>query len=132
MGADYNQTLKAIIEAESYDGPSLIIAYSPCINHGSRAGMAKAMATAKAGVESGYWNLFRFDPRLESEGKNPLSLDSKKPTKSYNAHIMNEVRYSSLPLSFPDRAEKLFAAAEENAKLKYEKLTAQKEMYDKK
>ncbi|NLO49331.1 MAG: pyruvate:ferredoxin (flavodoxin) oxidoreductase [Clostridiales bacterium] len=132
MGADYNQTLKAIIEAESYDGPSLIIAYSPCINHGSRAGMTKAMATAKAGVESGYWNLFRFDPRLESEGKNPLSLDSKKPTKSYNAHIMNEVRYSSLPLSFPDRAEKLFAAAEENAKLKYEKLTAQKEMYDKK
>lgn len=132
MGADYNQTLKAIQEAESYDGPSLIIAYAPCINHGSRYGMGKSMTTAKEAVEAGYWNLFRFDPRLEAEGKNPLTIDSKQPTKSYHDYIMSEVRYSSLPLSFPERAEKLFKTAEENAKIKYEKLVLQRDMYNKK
>ncbi|NLL38351.1 MAG: pyruvate:ferredoxin (flavodoxin) oxidoreductase [Clostridiales bacterium] len=132
MGADYNQTLKAIIEAESYDGPSLIIAYAPCINHGSRNGMGKSMTTSKEAVEAGYWNLFRFDPRLEAEGENPLTIDSKPPTKSYNDFIMSEVRYSSLPLSFPERAEKLFKEAEENARIRYEKLVAQRDMYNKK
>jgi pyruvate-ferredoxin/flavodoxin oxidoreductase len=132
MGANYLQTLKAISEAEAYNGPSLIIAYAPCINHGSRNGMGKSILTEKQAVEAGYWNIFRFDPRLEAEGKNPLSIDSKEPTASYNDFIMNEVRYSSLMRTFPDRAKALFAQAEENAKTKYRKLVAQKEMYDRK
>ncbi len=131
LGSNYMQTLKAILEAESYDGPSLIIAYAPCINHGSRSGMGKSILTEKQAVEAGYWNTFRFDPRLAEEGKNPLSVDSKEPTASYNDFIMNEVRYTSLLQSFPDRAKALFAEAEKNAKEKYEKLVAQKEMYDK-
>jgi len=132
MGANYLQTLKAIAEAEAYEGPSLIIAYAPCINHGSKNGMGKSIQTEKAAVEAGYWNIFRFDPRLEAEGKNPLSIDSKEPTGSYNDYIMSEVRYSSLMRSFPDRAKVLFAEAENNAKIKYQKLVAQKEMYDRK
>jgi pyruvate-ferredoxin/flavodoxin oxidoreductase len=131
MGANYQQTLKAIIEAESYDGPSIIIAYAPCINHGARVGMGKSMTESKNAVEAGYWNLLRFDPRLSAEGKNPLSIDSKAPTASYNDSIMGEVRYSSLTLSFPERAKELFAAAEKNAKERYEMLLKQKEMYDK-
>ncbi len=130
MGADYNQTLKAIREAESYNGPSLIIAYAPCINHGSKAGMGKSMTTAKAAVNAGYWNLFRFDPRLEAEGKNPLSIDCKEPSGSYQDFIMSEVRYSSLALSFPERAETLFRQAAENAEIKYKKLLLQKQMYE--
>ena len=130
MGADYNQTLKAIREAESYDGPSLIIGYAPCINHGSRAGMGKSMSTAKAAVEAGYWNLFRYDPRLEAAGKNPLTLDSKKPSASYRDFIMSEVRYSSLPLSFPERAETLFQLAEQNAETRYNKLVEQHDALD--
>ncbi|MBO4330830.1 MAG: pyruvate:ferredoxin (flavodoxin) oxidoreductase, partial [Oscillospiraceae bacterium] len=130
MGADYNQTLKAIREAESYNGPSLVIAYAPCINHGSKAGMGKSMTTAKAAVSAGYWNLFRFDPRLEAEGKNPLSIDSKEPSGSYRDFIMSEVRYSSLALSFPERAETLFRQAAENADIKYKKLLLQKQMYE--
>jgi pyruvate-ferredoxin/flavodoxin oxidoreductase len=132
MGADYTQAIKAIREAESYDGPSLIIAYAPCINHGSKNGMGKSMSTAKAAVNAGYWNLFRFDPRLEAAGENPLSVDSKEPSGSYNDFIMSEVRYSSLTLSFPERAKKLFAIAAENAKTKYENLLRQHDMYDKK
>jgi pyruvate-ferredoxin/flavodoxin oxidoreductase len=132
MGANYMQTLKAISEAESYDGPSLIIAYAPCINHGSKNGMGKSILTEKQAVEAGYWNIFRFDPRLEAEGKNPLTIDSKEPTASYYDFIMGEVRYSSLMRSFPDRAKELFELAEKNAKLKYQKLVAQKEMYDRK
>ncbi len=130
MGADYNQAIKAIREAESYDGPSLIIAYAPCINHGSRNGMGKSMITAKNAVEAGYWNLFRFDPRAEHEGKNPLSVDSKAPSKSYDDFIMSEVRYSSLKLAFPERADALFRKAEEEAKEKYENLLREKEMYE--
>ena len=107
MGANYMQTLKAISEAESYDGPSLIIAYAPCINHGSKNGMGKSILTEKQAVEAGYWNIFRFDPRLEAEGKNPLTIDSKEPTASYYDFIMGEVRYSSLMRSFPDRAKEL-------------------------
>ncbi|MDR0936116.1 MAG: 2-oxoacid:acceptor oxidoreductase family protein [Oscillospiraceae bacterium] len=117
MGADYNQTIKAIAEAEAYDGPSLIIAYAPCINHGSRNGMGKSMTTAKTAVEAGYWHLFRYDP-LSGE----FTLDSKEPTKPYSDYILSEVRYSSLKLTFPDRAERLFAIAESNAKAKYEQL----------
>ena len=131
MGASYQQTLKAIEEAESYDGPSLIICYAPCISHGNRNGMGKSIATEKDAVDAGYWHMLRYDPRLETEGKNPLSLDSKAPTGSYRDFLMSEVRYSSLTLSFPERAEELFTAAEKNAKEKYEKLVQQKAMLDK-
>jgi pyruvate-ferredoxin/flavodoxin oxidoreductase len=117
MGADYNQTIKAIAEAEAYDGPSLVIAYAPCINHGSRNGMGKSMTTAKSAVEAGYWHLFRYDP-----DSGEFTLDSKEPSKPYSDYILSEVRYSSLKLTFPDRAEKLFAIAESNAKTKYEQL----------
>jgi len=130
MGAGYQQTLKAIQEAESYDGPSLIIAYAPCINHGSKKGMGKSITIEKDAVDAGYWNNFRFDPRLEAQGKNPLTIDSKAPTASYRDYLMSEVRYSSLPLSFPERAEELFQRAEKNAQTKYEKLLRQKAMYD--
>ena len=132
MGADYNQTIKAIREAEAYKGPSLIIAYAPCINHGSKNGMGKSMSTAKAAVEAGYWNLFRFNPDLEAEGKNPLSVDSKAPSADYNDFIMSEVRYSSLKLSFPERAEELFKKASDNAATKYANLLRQQAMYEKK
>lgn len=118
MGADYQQTLQAIMEAEAYPGPSLIIAYAPCINHGAKAGMGKSQETMKRAVEAGYWHLFRYDPRKER----PFQLDSKAPSANYNEYIMSEVRYSSLNRTFPDRARKLFAAAEQQAKEKYETL----------
>jgi pyruvate-ferredoxin/flavodoxin oxidoreductase len=130
MGANQQQTLKAIQEAESYDGPSLIIAYAPCINHGIRAGMGKSQTEMKKAVDSGYWNLLRYDPRLAAEGKNPLTVDSKAPTESYNDFIMGEVRYSSLKLEFPDRAVTLFKTAEQEAKARYDALIKQKEMLD--
>lgn len=130
MGANYQQTLKAILEAESYDGPSLIIAYAPCINHGIRAGMGKSMAEMKKAVDSGYWNMLRFDPRLADTGKNPLSIDSKEATASYKDFIMGEVRYSSLTLEFPERAKMLFAEAEKEAKERYAHLLKQKEMLE--
>ncbi|MDR0951421.1 MAG: pyruvate:ferredoxin (flavodoxin) oxidoreductase [Oscillospiraceae bacterium] len=126
MGASYQQALKAIMEAESYDGPSIVICYAPCINHGNKNGMGRSILTEKQAVEAGYWNLLRYDPRLEK----PLSVDSKAPTTSYQDFIMNEVRYSSLKLAFPERAEKLFAEAEEQAKERYSKLIKQKEMLD--
>ncbi len=122
MGANPAQCLKAFIEAESYNGPSLVIAYAPCINHGIKGGMKIAQTEEKKAVEAGYWHLFRFDPRLEAEGKNPFQLDSKEPKASYEDFIMNEVRYNSLARSNPDRAKKLFAFAEETAKDKYAKL----------
>ena len=122
MGADYNQTIKAMIEAESYHGPSLVICYAPCINHGIKTGMGTAQTEEKKAVEAGYWNMFRYDPRLTKEGKNPFTLDSKAPTASYRDFIMGEVRYNSLARQNPTRAEELFAKAEENAKEKYEKL----------
>jgi len=130
MGSNQQQTLKALIEAESYDGPSIVIAYSPCINHGIRIGMGKSIEQMKNAVDAGYWNTFRFDPRLQEEGKNPLTIDSKAPSASYNDFIMGEVRYSSLALSFPDRAKKLFAAAEKEAAERYDMLIRQKEMYE--
>ena len=130
MGANPEQTLKAIREAEAYDGPSLIIAYAPCINHGVKAGMNKAMLEMKNAVRSGYWNLLRYNPALAAEGKNPLSIDSATPTGSYRDFIMGEVRYNSLQLKFPERAEELFTAAEEVAKERYEHLKNQKKSFD--
>ncbi|MDR3588090.1 MAG: pyruvate:ferredoxin (flavodoxin) oxidoreductase [Negativicutes bacterium] len=108
MGADKNQTLKAIAEAEAYPGPSLIIAYAPCINHGLRAGMGKSQLEAKKAVDSGYWAMYRFNPTLKDAGKNPFSLDSKEPTTDFKEFLMGEVRYSSLKKQYPDLAEALF------------------------
>ena len=122
MGADYNQTIKAIQEAESYNGPSLIIAYAPCINHGIKGGLVNAQEEIKRAVACGYWHCFRFDPRRAEQGLNPFQLDSKEPTANYLDFIKNEVRYSSLTRSFPERAEKLFAKADENAVKKYQEL----------
>ncbi len=120
MGADKNQFMKAIIEAEKYDGPSLIIAYAPCISHGLRKGMGKAQENIKDAVEAGYWHLYRYNPELKEEGKNPFILDSKEPKKSFKDFIMDQVRYTSLLNEFPDVAESLFDKAEEEAKDKYE------------
>lgn len=119
MGANMNQTLKALHEAESYDGPSLVMAYAPCINHGIRTGMGTAQKHIKKAVECGYWHLYRFDPRLKEEGKNPFILDSKEPTESFQDFIRSEVRYTSLAKSFPEKAEELFAKAEEDSKERY-------------
>lgn len=120
MGADMNQTLKAIREAESYDGPSLIIAYAPCINHGISTGMGTSSKQQLKAVETGYWHLYRFDPRLAEEGKNPFQLDSKAPTKPLQEFLDSEVRYTTLKRSFPEEAEILFKAAAEAAEERYE------------
>jgi pyruvate-ferredoxin/flavodoxin oxidoreductase len=120
MGASNPQYLKAIKEAESYPGPSLIIAYAPCINHGLRAGMGKTQQQEKDAVVAGYWHLYRYNPLLENEGKNPFTLDSKEPDWSkFQDFLHSEVRYTSLIKSFPGEAEVLFKAAEENAKWRY-------------
>ena len=120
LGADMAHTLKVMKEAEAYKGPSLIIAYAPCINHGLKAGMTKSVQEAKKAVESGYWHLYRFNPELMDQGKNPFSLDSKEPTTSFREFIMGEVRYSSLLNTFPESAEELFVGAEKYAKMRYE------------
>ena len=127
MGADYNQTVKAITEAESYPGPSLIIAYAPCITHGIKAGMSKAQTEEKNAVAAGYWHMFRFDPRKE----NPFQLDSKAPSASYQEFLKGESRYTSLTLKNPERAEMLFDKSEQYAKEKYEHLLKLQEMYGK-
>lgn len=132
MGANPDQTLKAFREAEAYNGPSLIIAYAPCINHGVKAGMNKSMLEMKKAVRAGYWNLLRFNPALAAEGKNPLSVDSAAPTESYNDFIMGEIRYNSLKLKFPERAEKLFKDAENMAQDRYDNLVNQKKNMDNK
>ena len=120
MGASQSQYFKAIKEAEAYPGPSIIIAYAPCINHGLVHGMGKTQDQANAAVEAGYWHLFRYNPLLETEGKNPFQLDSKEPDWSKFQDFLNsEVRFTSLKLSFPEDAEILFKAAEENAKWRY-------------
>ncbi len=120
MGANQSQYLKALREAEAYPGPSLIIAYAPCINHGIRAGMGKANEQQEHAVEAGYWSLYRYNPMLEAEGKNPFQLDSKEPDFSkFQAFLESEVRYTSLKKSFPEEAKELFSAAEENAKWRY-------------
>ncbi len=120
IGADKNQFLKALKEAESYDGPSLIIAYAPCINHGIKVGMGKTVDREKKAVEAGYWHLYRFNPLLKEEGKNPFILDSKAPSASFREFLEGEVRYSSLKTSFPEVAEQLFAKAEKDAKDRYD------------
>ena len=120
MGANQGQTLKALREAESYNGPSIVIAYSPCISHGLRKGMGQAQSEQKAAVECGYWQLWRYDPRLEEEGLNPFQFDSKEPEwNKFRSFLMGEVRYTQLLKSFPAEADELFNAAEENAKWRY-------------
>ncbi len=129
MGANPNQTLKAIAEAEAYHGPSLIIGYAPCEMHSIKGGMANCQVEMKKAVECGYWNLFRFNPDLKKEGKNPFTLDSKAPAGGYQEFLMNEARYSALTRSFPDRAKELFALNEETAKKRFEKLTKLQKMF---
>ncbi len=116
MGADPNQLVKAIKEAEAYKGPSLVIAYAPCINHGIKVGMGCSQQEEKRAVEAGYWHLYRYNPELKDEGKNPFVLDSKEPQGSYRDFLMGEVRYASLLKTFPETAEELFKKAEEDAK----------------
>ncbi len=120
MGADNAQTLKAIREAEAYDGPSLIIAYAPCINHGLKAGMGKSQQEEAKAVECGYWHLWRYNPALEAEGKNPFTLDSKEPQwDKFDEFLKGEVRFASVLKSFPDQAAELFEAAKANAQWRY-------------
>ena len=126
MGADMNQTIKAIAEAEAYPGPSLIIAYAPCINHGIKKGMAKAQTEEKLAVQSGYWNIFRYNPAAEKK----FTLDCKPATVSYQDFINGEVRYTSLALKNPERAKTLFAQAEQNAKNKFAHLEKLVALYD--
>ena len=119
LGADKNQLLKVLKEAESYNGPSLIIAYAPCINHGLKEGMGRTIANEKQAVDCGYWHLYRFNPLLEQEGKNPFILDSKEPTESFKEFIGKQVRYTSLKITFPEIAEELYDKAEQEAKARY-------------
>lgn len=120
MGADQAQTIKAIKEAEAYKGPSLIIAYAPCINHGLKAGMGQSQAEIAKAVKAGYWHMYRFNPDLKAEGKNPFVLDSKEPTESFGDFIKGEVRYASLAQLFPAEAKELFVKTEQDAKERYE------------
>jgi pyruvate-ferredoxin/flavodoxin oxidoreductase len=120
MGASQAQCIRAFLEAEAYPGPSLIIAYSPCINHGLRSGMGKSQEEARLAVECGYWHLYRHNPLLEKEGKNPFVLDSKEPQwDKFQGFLAGEVRYTSLKKEFPDVADGLYTSAEENAKWRY-------------
>jgi pyruvate-ferredoxin/flavodoxin oxidoreductase len=120
MGANNAQYFKALKEAEKYPGPSVIIAYSPCINHGLRSGMGQSQEEEKKAVKCGYWHLYRYNPMLEAQGKNPFVLDSKEPNwDEFDNFLKGEVRYTSLMKAFPDEAEKLFKAAKENAKWRY-------------
>jgi pyruvate-ferredoxin/flavodoxin oxidoreductase len=120
MGANQNQFMKAILEAEAHKGPSLIIAYAPCINHGIKGGMARTQTREKLAVESGYWHLWRYIPENTEQGKNPFVLDSKEPTGSFQEFLSNEVRYTSLKQTFPEVADELFKKAEADAKSRYE------------
>ena len=129
MGADMNQTIKALAEAEAYPGPSLVIGYAPCEMHSIKGGMVNCQAEMKKAVDCGYWNMFRFNPANKAEGKNPFSMDSKAPTTNYRDFIMNEARYSSLTRSFPERAEELFTKAEATAKARYEHLLRLGDLY---
>ncbi|MBQ7515822.1 MAG: pyruvate:ferredoxin (flavodoxin) oxidoreductase [Schwartzia sp.] len=128
MGSDKNQALKAITEAEAYPGPSLIIAYAPCINHGLRIGMGKSQTEEKRAVEAGYWATYRFNPQLAEAGKNPFTLDSKEPTADFQEFLQGEVRFSSLKRAFPETAEALYAKTEKDAKARlanYKRLAGQ-------
>ncbi|MBR2329431.1 MAG: pyruvate:ferredoxin (flavodoxin) oxidoreductase, partial [Clostridia bacterium] len=128
MGANMNQLLKALTEAEAYHGPSLIIGYAPCEMHGiKKGGMQNCQLEMKKAVEAGYWNMFRYNPTLES---NKLTIDSAEPTGDYQAFIANEARYARLQATFPERAKDLFAKAEENAKARYERLKKMGKLYE--
>ena len=120
IGANMNQTIKALTEAENYKGPSLVIAYSPCINHGIKTGMGTSMAEEKKAVNAGYWHLYRNNPQLKDEGKNPFILDSKEPSDSFQDFIKGEARYTQLISTFPDIAEELFKVAEAHALERYQ------------
>jgi pyruvate-ferredoxin/flavodoxin oxidoreductase len=122
MGADMNQTLKAMREAEQYHGPSLIIAYAPCVSHGIKTGMGTSLAEERKAVECGYWQLFRFNPELRSEGKNPLILDSKDPSGDFREFIEGEIRYSQLKLQYPEWSKQLFEQCEEDAIHKHRRI----------
>ena len=121
MGADKNQFMKAVIEAEKYKGPSLIICYAPCISHGLKKGMGKTQENTKEAVECGYWQLYRYDPQLTEQGKNPFILDSKEPNGKFREFIMDQVRYTSLAKEFPDIAEELFRKTEKDSMERYGK-----------
>ena len=129
MGADMNQTLKALHEAEAYPGPSIVIGYAPCEMHSIKGGMQNCQAEMKKAVDAGYWHLFRFNPALKAEGKNPFSLDSKEPQGDYQAFIKGEARYTRLAQQDPDRAAALFEKAEATAKAKYERLVKLGDFY---
>ena len=130
LGANPAQAVKAIAEAEAYPGPSLIIGYAPCELHGVKGGMKNCQDEMARAVAAGYWQLFRFNPAAKAEGKNPFTLDSKEPSADYLEFIKSENRYSRLMQQFPDRAEVLFAKAEEAAKAKYERLTKYSKLYE--
>ncbi|MGM9642103.1 MAG: pyruvate:ferredoxin (flavodoxin) oxidoreductase [Eubacteriales bacterium] len=130
MGADMNQLLKALSEAEQYHGPSLVIGYAPCEMHGIKGGMFNCQLEMKRAVDAGYWQMFRYNPMLKAEGKNPLTIDSKEPTGDYREFITSETRYSRLAQQFPERAEKLFAKAENAAKEKYARLVKYGKLFE--
>ncbi|MBP1757578.1 MAG: nifJ, partial [Firmicutes bacterium] len=121
MGANQNQTLKAFAEAEAYQGPSIVIAYAPCISHGIKGGMTVSQLQEKKAVECGYWHLYRFNPALKLEGKNPFVLDSKEPTGDHKAFLMSEVRYTSLlKKQTPEQNERVFAKAKQDSAERYQ------------
>ena len=130
MGADMNQTVKALTEAEAYPGPSIVIGYAPCEMHGVKGGMSNCQSEMKKAVDAGYWQMFRFNPALKAEGKNPFTLDSKEPTASYVDFIKSETRYSRLAQQFPDVAASLFEKAAEQAKAKYARLQKLVKLYE--
>ena len=129
LGADMNQTVKALTEAEAYHGPSIVIGYAPCEMHSIKGGMTNSQAEIKRAVDTGYWNLFRYNPALKAEGKNPFTLDSKAPQGGYQEFLMNEARYARLKSSFPERAAELFVANEKAANERYDYLTRLVELY---
>lgn len=129
MGADMNQTLKALAEAEAYPGPSIVIGYAPCEMHGVKGGMSNCQTEMKRAVEAGYWQMFRYNPALKEQGKNPFSIDSKAPSADYIDFIKSETRYNRLMLAFPERADELFAEAQKQAKEKYDRLIKMAELY---
>ena len=129
MGADKNQFMKALQEAEAYPGPSLIIGYAPCINHGLKVGQGQSQLEQKRAVEAGYWHLWRYNPLLKKEGKNPFILDSKPPKANFRDFLMGETRFSSLLRTFPDSAEALFEKTEQDAKDRYESYVAMEKAY---
>ena len=129
LGANMGQAVKAISEAEAYDGPSLVIGYAPCINHGQKGGLINMIEVQKDAVNAGYWHLYRFNPALANDGKNPFTFDSKAPTADYKAFIKSQTRYTSLALQFPDKAEHLFDVASKNADARFAHLTKLSKLY---